>query len=453
MRDLTKDSITSHILTMAAPVAIGLLSQFAYQLVNLYFISRIGPAAVAGMSAAGSLVFVVSALLQVLSSGAVARISHAVGAKDEAAANLIFNQSLAMSGILAMATMVALYFLARPYLHAVAADADTAGAGITYIFWVLPGYALMLPMAVLAAALRGVGIVRPTVAFYMLSVIINLGLAPLLISDDPGMALGIRGAGLATSISTAIGTMALAIFFGRLQPCMSVRPELMHPRFNQWIRILSVGLPTSGESVILFCSAAVVYCSIRDFGAAAQAGFATGSLILQAVLLPGVSIGVAVCSIAGQNFGAKNLARVREAFRRATFIGILVMVSIGVIVHWGAERLVAMFGAGGGSNIVAVGFLRLTSWGMVAQELVYLCSAMFQGLGNTTPIIISCVTYISVFSMAAAWLSMQPEFQIEQMWYVSIASIAMQAAVSLSLLRIQLRGSLPVNSRSRSIEM
>lgn len=95
MRDLTQGPIPGHLLTMAAPIAAGMLAQTLYFLVDLYFVAQLGDAALAGVGAAGIAMFVVMALTQTLGVGAMALISQAVGRKDPVDANLVFNQSLA----------------------------------------------------------------------------------------------------------------------------------------------------------------------------------------------------------------------------------------------------------------------------------------------------------------------------------------------------------------------
>src|SRR5256885_4328000 len=78
---------------MAVPIAIGMLFQTLYFLVDLYFVARLGEAAIAGVSTAGTISFVILALTQMLGVGTVALVSHAVGRKDQAEANLVFNRS------------------------------------------------------------------------------------------------------------------------------------------------------------------------------------------------------------------------------------------------------------------------------------------------------------------------------------------------------------------------
>ena len=101
MQDLTHGSIYRHLLAMAAPIAAGMLLQTLYYIVDLYFVAQLGDAPLAGVSATAPVMFVVFALTQILGVGTVALMSHAVGRKDRADANHVFNQSVALAGLCA----------------------------------------------------------------------------------------------------------------------------------------------------------------------------------------------------------------------------------------------------------------------------------------------------------------------------------------------------------------
>ena len=84
MHDLSTGSINRHLVGMAAPIAAGMIFQTLYFLVDLYFVGRLGDAAIAGVGSAGNLAFLVMAMTQVLGVGTVALIAQAVGRKDQA---------------------------------------------------------------------------------------------------------------------------------------------------------------------------------------------------------------------------------------------------------------------------------------------------------------------------------------------------------------------------------
>src|SRR5664279_5442186 len=235
MKDLTEGSIVSHILTMAPPIFAGMIMMMLCGLIDLYFVSGLGGAAVAGVAAGGNAGFLINALTQVLGVGTVALIAHAVGRKDRADANLVFNQALGLAAAGGIVTLIAGSWLARSYLTSVAADKAVIEAGTTYLIWFMPALAVQFAMLVMASALRGTGIVRPTMIIQTVTVIVNIVLAPVLISGwVTGRPMGVAGAGLASSIAVAIGVVMMSIYFHRAEHYVAIHQKLWRPQLVQW---------------------------------------------------------------------------------------------------------------------------------------------------------------------------------------------------------------------------
>lgn len=440
MKDLTQGSIAGHLIALAVPTAAGMLFQTLYYFVDLYFVAALGDAAVAGVSAAGNAMFIVMALTQVLGVGTMALISHAVGRKDQQDANLIFNQSLLIAALGGLLVLLAGYLITDAYLRSVAADEATIAHGRDYLYWFLPGMALQFAMVAMSSALRGTGIVKPTMIVHALTVLLNTALAPILIAGwGTGYAMGVAGAGLASSIAIAIGVVVLTIYFARLEKYVSFHPEQWQPRVAVWKRMLTIGLPAGGEFGLMFFYTAITYWAIRDFGAAAQAGFGIGSRIMQGIFLPAMAIAFVVAPVAGQNYGARQMARVRETFNVASTQCVGVMLVVMVLCQWQPEALVAFFTQE--PEVIRVGalFLHLISWNFVMSGLIFTCSGLFQALGNTVPALLSSATRLVVYAVPLVWLTSQPDYQLEQVWYLSIAASAVQAVISVTLLRKQMR--------------
>jgi putative MATE family efflux protein len=436
MKDLTKGSIVSHIVTMAPPIFAGMVMMMLCGLIDLYFVSGLGEAAVAGVAAAGNAGFLINALMQVLGVGTMALISHAVGRKDRDDANLVFNQSLGLSAVCGLLTWIAGTVFARGYMRAVAADRATIEAGTTYLIWFVPALALQFAFIVMSSALRGTGIVRPTMIVQALAIGLNIVFAPVLIAGwGTGHALGVAGAGLASSIAVLIGVLMLWIYFHRLERYVGVDRGLLRPQPRQWKRILNIGLPAGGEFAMMFANMGVIYYALSGFGAAAQAGFGIGSRVMGLIQVPAMAIAFAAGPIAGQNFGAGKAERVRETFRKVALIGTALMIAVTMAAQWRPSLLLGGLAKDAETMAVAALFLQMVSLNLVAQGLIFVCSAMFQGLGNTRPVLLSSGARLLTYAMPVIWLSAQSGFRIVDVWYLSIATTTLQAALSLWLLR------------------
>jgi MATE family, multidrug efflux pump len=436
MRDLTQGSIPRQIVALAVPIFAGMLLQTLYYIVDLYFVSRLGNAAIAGVSAAGNITFLVFALTQMLGVGIVALISQAVGRKDASEANLIFNQSLVLALLFSALTLVCGYAGTTAYMGKLGADAPTVMMGTTYLYWFLPGLALQFALVAMGSALRGTGIVKPTMVVQGLTVLINILLAPVLIAGwGSGHPLGVAGAGLASTIAIAFGVILLAMYFFKLEKYVQLHPAMWAPRLKIWLRVFNIGLPAGGEFALMFGYMAIIFWIIRAFGAAAQAGFGVGSRVMQAIFLPAMAVAFATAPIVGQNFGAQRTERVRATFRSSAFMTCGVMLLPTLLCQFASASLILPFSIE--PAVVAVGsqFLTIISWNFVASGIIFTCSSTFQGLGNTWPSLASSASRLITFVGPAVWLSAQPWFQIRHLWYMSVATVTLQALTSLVLVR------------------
>jgi putative MATE family efflux protein len=440
MKDLTDSSIVKNILQMALPIAAGMFFQTLYFLIDLYFVAGLGDAAIAGVGAAGNVMFVVFAVTQVLGVGTVTLISHAAGRKDQADANLVFNQSLALAASCAVITMSLGFFAGPYYVSTLGASAATVAAGIQYLHWFLPSLALQFAVVSMGSALRGTGIVQPTMIVQVLTVVLNAILAPVLIAGwGTGHPMGVAGAGLASSVSLAVGVILLGLYFHRLEKYVGFVRAQWRPQMAVWRRLLRVGLPAGGEFLLMFVLMAVLYWVLRPFGADAQAGFGIGMRIMQSMFLPAMAVAFAAAPIVGQNFAAGQFARVRETFALSTLIGSCIMVVMTLFCQWGSPWVIGAFTKDSTALAVGSQYLQIISWNFLASGFVFTCSAVFQGLGNTVPAVISSASRLLSFVLPVLWLSTQPHFEMVNVWYISVASVASQAVFSLWLVRRELR--------------
>jgi len=440
MRDLTQGPITKTIIAMAAPVAAGMIFQTLYLLVDLYFVAALGDAAVAGVGAAGTLMFMVMAITQILGVSTVALMSQSVGRKDQSGANLVFNQSMMLSVGLGVLTLVVGLLSADTYMAQIAADMATREQGAIFLRWFIPGMALQFALMAMASALRATGIVKPGMLVQMITVVLNTILAPILIAGwGPGPALGVMGAGLASSISVTVGIVILLYYFIKQEKYVKFDKAQFKPDMAVWKRMLDIGLPAGGEMLLMFVYFAVIYLVIQDFGAAAQAGFSIGGRIMQSIFMPTMAIAFAIGPIVGQNFGAGRFDRVREACKMGILLNAAVMLVVTVLVQINPQLL--MRGFTEEATVLEVGgdFLSIISLNFVAQGVVFSCSGIFQGLGNTRPALLSSAIRLLIFIPVAFLMSHRTGFELHELWYVSMLSVVIQAVVSYLLVQREIR--------------
>lgn len=440
VKDLTKDPITLHVLSMAAPAVATMLVQAAHHVVTLYFVSAIGTDAVAAVSAAGNALFIVAAFAQILNVGTVALVAHSAGRKDLSGISVLLNQAFGLCLVCAVITVCVFCGLAPLYMSTLSQDDVVIDLGVKFLWWGSPGVVLLFPMTILMATFRGIGIVTGPTLILTLTVLLDAAFSAVLI---PGLgfipALGVKGPGVAGTLSLAIGSILMLAYCRRTEPDIAIQRKLLAPHLSVWRRIIAIGLPAAAELTLMFLMMSVVYVVIRNEGASTQAGFGIGFRILSLLVLPGLAISAAAAPIAGQSYGAGNYSRVREVFRTTGVLSTAVMIVVAMLVLWQPQALLHFFETDATSAETAVSLLRMMSWTLVAQGLVYTCASMFQALGNTKPSLLSTIVRFVIFSLPAVWLSYQPAFHTDQVWLLLTASVAVQAVVSLWLLQVEFK--------------
>ena len=440
MQDLTSGSLTGHLLKTTSYMLVSMVFQTLYVLIDLYWVGRLGTDAVAAVGLSGNLMFIVLAATQMLGVGTTTLVSHATGARDKARANLVFNQSQVLSLVvgglffaLAMATRNA-------YAIALSADAGTLRLAAEYLLWFIPALALQFGLIAMGSALRGTGNFRPGMIVQTATVILNIVLAPIFIFGwGTGIALGVAGAALSTLVAIAIGVAWMVVYFLPADAYLRFSPSDWKPRFDLWRDMLKIGLPAGAEFALMAVYLMLVYVVSRPFGAAAQAGFGIGMRIIQACFLPVVALGFAVGPVAGQNFGARQAARVRETFKIGAGLAAAGMFVLSSMTWLGAAPMVGVFSSDPQVIAVGVEYLHIIAFNFIASGVVFVSSSMFQAMGNTMPSLITSATRIVIIAVPVLLLAQSPGFALRWIWYISVFAVVIQLTMNLLLLQREYR--------------
>ncbi|TXH03553.1 MAG: MATE family efflux transporter [Nevskiaceae bacterium] len=436
MQNMTEGAIRSHVLRMMLFMLFGMFVQTLYALVDIWWVGHLGKQAIAAASVASNLMFVVIAVSQTLGVGTVALVSQAYGRRDEAAVQRLFNQSQSLSVIAGLVFLALGYASAATYAKRLASDAETAALVCQFLAWFVPAMALQFSMAGLGSALRGIGNMKPGLLAQTGSVLLNMILAPFLIFGwGTGHPLGVAGASLATFLATLAAVVALMFYLRRDATYLRVDFAQWRPDWALWRRMLLIGLPSGVEFLLMSVIIGLIYAVIRPFGAEAQAGFGIGMRIMQAGFMPAVALSFAAAAVAGQNYGARAHDRVRQTFVESAKLNIAFMMVFTLLCHLAPEAMMRLFSSDPVVVDIGGGYLRVISWNYVASGLILVAAGLFQGIGNTVPSLLASSSRLLFFVLPVWWLSQQPQFQLSQVWTLSVISVLLQMCFSLWLLR------------------
>jgi putative MATE family efflux protein len=424
---------------MSAFMAVSMLVQTLYLLLDMYWVGHLGKEAIAAVGVAGNLNMIVLALTQMLGVGTTALISQAAGRKDQPHAELVFNQSLALSIVVGLFVGICVFALMGRYTNSLSADAETATLARSYLAWFIPALMLQFPLVTLGSALRATGIVQPTVVLQVLSVVVNGVLAPFLILGIGFPKMGVAGAALATFVAVLVADVLMIVYFEKKFHYLRFRAAQFRPQMKTWWAMLRIGLPAGAEFVLLFVYITVVYSIIVGFGPAAQAGFGVGVRVMQSLFLPVVALSFAVSPMVGQNFGGRQAERVRHSIYSGLALASVLMLFLAGITWSAPGAMVRLFSQD--KDVIAFGrdYLTIVAFNFLAAGIVFTTSSIFQGLGNTIPPLICSASRMVLFALPALLVAHRGGFDIKVIWYLSVASQVLQAAFILLLLRYELR--------------
>ncbi len=440
MQDLTRGPIHSHILAMAVPIALNMLVQTLYFIIDLYFVSGLGEAAIAGVSTAGNLFFFVLALTQVFNVGCATLISHAIGRKDKPQANKIYSHSLFYGMCATMFTLVIGYLFAHHYFAGTAADQATYQVCLEYFYWFLPSLALQFILTVIGASMRGSGLVKPFMLMHIVALLINALLSPILIT---GVGLftpmGVSGAGLASSLSALLALLMTVIYLTNNRRTLQVDKTNLTGDWTTLKQILKIGVPAGSEFMLTFFYMAVVYWALSDFGAHQQAGFGLGSRIMQCLFLPVMAIAFAAPAIAGQNYAAGKLKRVYVTYKITTLMTVLFMALISVLCISVPDVFFTPFSDDPDVLNAATTFLSYVGFNFVPAGFAFAAGAIFQAFANTLPALLGTAIRVGSFVTLLLYYLSQQALTVTTIWTISVVTVYIQALVVMLLLRIVLK--------------
>jgi putative MATE family efflux protein len=436
MHDMTQGSVRGHVLRMTAFMLAGMFFQTLYGLIDIYWVSRLGKEAVAAVAVSSNLMFVTIAISQMIGVGAVALVAHAAGRKEHADVQRLFNQAQCLAVVTGVLFLAAGGASMNLYADKLSSDAVTADLAKIFLSWFIPALSLQFTMVGLGSALRGIGNMKPGMVAQIGSVVLNMVLAPFLIFGWlTGHPLGVAGAALATFLATVAAVVGLVWYLRRSATYLRINWAHWSPDWKLWGRMIGIGLPSGAEFLLMSVLMGVIYAVIRSFGAEAQAGFGIGGRIMQAGFMPAVALSFAVAAVAGQNYGGRQFPRVKETFIEGAKLNVIFMLAFTLLCHVAPAAMMRLFSKDPAVVDVGADYLRIISYNYVAFGLIVVASGIFQGLGNTWPSLAASALRLVFFIPLVVWLSRQPGFTLPQVWWISVATVTLQMALSLLLLR------------------
>lgn len=431
-RDLIlKGSIPKVLIKLSLPIMVGNLMQTLYQLADAYWVGKIGTDALSATFLVWPIIFVLMSFGIGINIAGTALISQYIGANKEKDAKVVAGQLVSFALIFSVFLAVVGTLLSPYILKLMGAEGDLFNHSNTYLRIIFGGMPTMFVFFAYQCIKQGQGDTLSPMILSGISVVANIVIDPIFILDSitlfgrtiPLLGYGVAGAAWATVLSRAvIAIIGLYILFFK-EKMLPLKLIDLRMNWSVMRKILKVGLPSSFGQSMEGLGFAFLNSFILAFGTHTMTAFGIGNNINSLVLMPAMGIGQALATVIGQNLGADNISRAKEALRSGIIISCTILFAGGLLLFSIAPTVVGLFTDDPLVLGQGVYYLKLISITIPLMGIFQAFIGTFQGAGKT-----QAVMWIT---MGRLWFLRLPMIVIvshftnlgsESVWYSMVLS-------------------------------
>lgn len=426
-RLLLKDNLYKSILILSLPVFLSNLLKSLHDLIDMYFVSNLideskVEASISAISLTGPIFMISQALALGFMIAGASIMAQALGSGDEAKAKKISGQLFLLCSICGILFNIIVYFVTPFVMKAMNATGDTYELSVLYVrvrsFEMLP----LFMFYAFQATRQSTGDTLTPVLFNVFSVILNIILTYAFIKYYN---MGVKGAALSTLISNiVIVPVFLLMLFKSGRGNISINFTDVKFDITEAKLIVKLGIPAALSQAFASLGFLIINGFILDYGNATVNAFSIGNRINSLVLMPAMATGGIVATFVGQNIGANNISRAKEAFRKTMFITIALMVvgALGLLPI--SRQLASIFLKNTVDALeLSVEYLYYVLLGLPLMAIFQVYMGTYQGCGETKYSMILATSRLWIFRIPVVYIFknvlMLPNSTI---WYVMTIS-------------------------------
>lgn len=393
--DYTKIPLRRAVFLLAVPMVLELVLESTFAVVDIFFVAKLGPSAVATVGLTETFLFLLYSVAMGLAMAATAVIARRVGEGEREEAALSAVQAILLAVLASVPFAIAGIVWAQDLLRLMGGDAWVVEHGYRYMQWMLGSNAVIMLLFVINAVFRGAGDAASAMRVLLTANALNIALDPILIFGlGPIPALGVEGAAIATVLGRGTGMlMQLWILFRGGQHLRVGARHLAWRGAVLW-NILRTSFGGIGQTLVATTSWIFLMRILAGIGSEAVAGATITMRLFMFTLMPAWGMSNAAATLVGQNLGAQHPDRAEAAVWRIGWYNMVFTVAVAVVFFLFPRQLIGLFTAD--TAVIAVGaeWLRIMSYSYFVYGWWMVASQAFNGAGDTvTPTRINLVFF------------------------------------------------------------
>jgi len=393
--DYTEIKIGKAIFLLAVPMILELIMESTFAVVDIFFVGKLGPSAVATVGLTETYLFLLYSIGMGLSMAVTAIVARRIGEKEKEKAGVSAVQSILLAIIVSLPFAFAGIVYSKELLALMGADTWVLEHGYRYMQWMLGGNAVIMLLFIINAIFRGAGDAAIAMRVLWIANGINMVLDPLLIFGwGPFPELGIEGAAVATNIGRGIGVFTQLWFLFKGVKHIRVLREQIQFHWGTISAIIKTSLGGIGQMIIAMTSWIFIMRILAEFGSEIIAGTTIAMRIMMFTMMPAWGMSNAVATLVGQNLGAKKPDRAEKSVWITGLWNMVFLIGVAVIYFVASESLVGIFTDD--AKVISVGamWLKIVSYAYFVYGWWMVAVQAFNGAGDTvTPTKINFVFF------------------------------------------------------------
>jgi len=375
--DLRQDPIPPLIRKLAAPASVGMLFSTLLTVVDTWYAGLLSPTALAALSLAGPVFFLVMTLGIGIGQATNALVGNRLGALDLEGARRLALQAIVFATLVSLAAALIGYFATPTLFRIMGGEAPYLMPATQYMNVVLLGSAFFALSIVINSILNTRGDTTSYRNAQIVAFIANIGLDPLFMFT---FGLGVVGVAVATILVQ--GGVVAYLLYKVLRLDFVVQPRIaeMKPHLPSYQSLAAQSIPTSISMMLVAVGSVIIVAFVTRFGEAAMAAYSVALRIEQLILLPVIGINIAALSLTGVNFGANQPARVREIFNVGSRYALIFTIGGAVVLAVFARQVMELFTDDELVVTLGVHYLYFEAFILPAYALTFISNALLQGL-------------------------------------------------------------------------
>lgn len=437
--DYTKIPLRRAVLLLAVPMVLELVLESTFAVVDIWFVAKLGPSAVATVGLTETFLFLLYAVGIGLAMAVTAIVARRVGEGDRAAAAVSAAQAIWVAVLVSVPLAVIGIVWARELLQLMGADAWTLEHGVPYMQWMLGGNVVILLLFVNNAVFRGAGDAAVAMRVLWLANGLNIVLDPILIFGlGPVPAMGVEGAAIATLIGRSTGVALQLWVLLRGNERIRIAPAQLALQAAMLWNIVRTSLGGIGQMIVAMTAWIFLMRILAEVGSEAVAGATIAIRIMMFTLMPAWGMSNAAATLVGQNLGAGEAGRAEAAVWRIGWYNMVFTVAVSVLFFFFPREAMRIFTDETAVVDIGAEWLRILSYSYFVYGWWMVAVQAFNGAGDTvTPTKINLV-FFWVIQIPLAWLlALQLDLQATGVFWAVFVS---ETSVGLFTLWLFTRG-------------